>query len=442
MTLLRNVTVVTLNERREIVSNAAIKIDETKIKSIGKASEYPPSEDELDCDGLIAIPGLIDTHSHADQSLLRGLGDQMHWVPFLEKVVDPYLVRRSQSQSLLANQLSMVEMLKGGTTCFVSPNTDPSDNMNALMDAASEIGIRATFCRFTTAEDNWTELKGLLKEWRSKKSDFSNVWIGVDIPRISGDDSHPEFYRRVKRESEDLGIGLVYHFCSEYEDAAFMVNEFSQTPGEWSLSNGLLGSNVILINGCQVTAREIEILSETSTHLSHSPVANMKMATGVLPAADVLHAGVNLGLGTDGALNNNSYDMFLEMKCACLLQNSLKRAPRALLPEQALEMATINGAKALGREDLGSLEPGKKADIVLLDLDDPRTQPVHDLVSNIVFSSSARQVRHVFVNGRQVVDNYEVKGISEEQLISSVKAEARGIRDLIGATSASRWPTI
>lgn len=134
--------------------------------------------------------------------------------------------------------------------------------------------------------------------------------------------------------------------------------------------------------------------------------------------------------------------MFLEMKCACLLQNSLKRAPRALLPEQALEMATINGAKALGRVDLGSLEPGKKADIVLLDLDDARTQPIHDLVSNIVFSSSARQVRHVFVNGRHVVDNFEVKGISEELLVSSAKAETEEIRDLIGARPAARWPTI
>ena len=118
MTLLRNVTAVTLNERREIVDDAAIKIDGTRISSIGKSSDYSQSADELDCNGLIAIPGLIDTHSHADQSLLRGLGDQMHWIPFLEKVVDPYLARRSQSTSILANQLSMVEMLKGGTTSF------------------------------------------------------------------------------------------------------------------------------------------------------------------------------------------------------------------------------------------------------------------------------------------------------------------------------------
>ena len=442
MTLLRNVTAVTLNERREIVGDAAIKIDGTTISSIGKASEYPSSEDELDCNGLVAIPGLIDTHSHADQSLLRGLGDQMHWIPFLEKIVDPYLTRRSQSLSMLANQLSMVEMLKGGTTSFVSPNADPSDNIDALIDAATNIGIRATFCRFTTADDNWPETRSLIKEWQSNKGSLANIWLGVDIPRVSGDVSHPEFYQRVKRESERLDIGLVYHFCSEYEDAAFMVNEFNQTPGEWSLSNSLLGPNVILINGCQVTAREIEILAETDTHLSHSPVANMKMATGVLPAVDVLHAGINLGLGTDGALNNNSYDMFLEMKCACLLQNSLKRTPRALLPEQALEMATINGAKALGRDDLGSLEPGKKADLVLLEFNAPRTQPIHDLVSNIVFSASASQVRHVFVDGRHVVDDFNIQGISERQLISAAQAETEEIRNLIGAQPAARWPRI
>ena len=134
--------------------------------------------------------------------------------------------------------------------------------------------------------------------------------------------------------------------------------------------------------------------------------------------------------------------MFLEMKCACLLQNSLKRTPRALIPEQALEMATINGAKALRREDLGSLEPGKKADIVLLDLDAPRTQPIHDLISNIVFSASSSQVRHVFVDGRHVVDDFKVKGISERQLISSAEAATVEIRDLIGAKPAARWPRI
>ena len=442
MTLLRNVTAVTLNERREIVDDAAIKIDGTRISSIGKSSDYSQSADELDCNGLIAIPGLIDTHSHADQSLLRGLGDQMHWIPFLEKVVDPYLARRSQSTSILANQLSMVEMLKGGTTSFVSPNTDPSDDINELMDAATRIGIRAIFCRFTTSDDDWPEVRTRFKEWQSNKDSLARIWFGVDIPRVPGDAYRPEFYQRIKDESEHLETGMVYHFCSEYEDAAFMVNEFNQTPAEWSLSNGLLGQNVILINGCQVTAREIEILAETRTHLSHSPVANMKMATGILPAADALHAGINLGLGTDGALNNNSYDMFLEMKCACLLQNSLKRTPRALLPEQALEMATRNGAKALGRDELGSLEAGKKADIVLLDLDASRTQPIHDLVSNIVFSASSSQVKHVFVDGRHVLKDFNVQGISEKQLIASAKAETKEIRDLIGAKPTTKWPRI
>ncbi len=184
MTLLRNVTAVTLNERREIVDDAAIKIDGTTISSIGKASEYPSGEDELDCNGLVAIPGLIDTHSHADQSLLRGLGDQMHWLPFLEKIVDPYLTRRSQPLSILANQLSMVEMLKGGTTSFVSPNTDPSDNIDALIDAATNIGIRATFCRFTTSDDNWPETRSLIKEWQSNQGSLANIWLGVDIPRV------------------------------------------------------------------------------------------------------------------------------------------------------------------------------------------------------------------------------------------------------------------
>ena len=165
------------------------------------------------------------------------------------------------------------------------------------------------------------------------------------------------------------------------------------------------------------------------------------MATGILPASDVLHAGVNLALGTDGALNNNTYDMFAEMKAACLLQNSSKRSARALRPEHALEMATINGAKAVGKTDLGSIEVGKEADIILVDMMNPRTRPQHDVASNLVFSASASQVRHVFVAGKHVLNNYQLEGVSELEIMRKVDSAADEIREIAAETNMPLWPT-
>ena len=440
MTLIKDITIVTMNPDREIITNGAIRIEGSKIVAIDKSENFPESPASINGGGMVALPGLIDTHAHADQSLLRGLGDQMHWVPFLDKIVDPYLSERSIHHSVLANQLSMIEMIKGGTTCFLSPNADPTDDFNLLSEASSNIGIRAIFCRFTTAKEKTRAWVNNLNDLNQRKNKLVDVWVGLDIPRVQGDTAHPDFYRDVRHVCERLGTGLAYHFCSEFEDSVYMYNEFGKTAAEWSRDNGILGPNVVLINGCQLTAGDIKILKETGTHLSHSPVANMKMATGILPASDVLHAGVNLALGTDGALNNNTYDMFAEMKAACLLQNSSKRSARALRPEHALEMATVNGAKAVGKTDLGSIEVGKEADIILVDMMNPRTRPQHDVASNLVFSASASQVRHVFVAGKHVLNNYQLEGVSELEIMRKVDSAADEIREIAAETNTPLWP--
>ena len=197
--------------------------------------------------------------------------------------------------------------------------------------------------------------------------------------------------------------------------------------------------NVLLINGCQMTPDEIRILAETGTHLAHSPVANMKMATGILPVPSVLAAGVNVSLGTDGALNNNSYDMFSEMKTAVLLQNAVRHHARALTAEQVLEMATCHGARAIGRDDLGSLEPGKQADFILLDLERPNTLPMHDLISNLVFSANGSHVRDVFVAG-QVVRDRLLTGFDEAALLADINDKAMRIADQLSLSTHSTWP--
>jgi cytosine/adenosine deaminase-related metal-dependent hydrolase len=440
-----------MDARRRILVDAAIVVDGSFIAEIGKASQFA-SDDAFDsvCDaaGMVALPGLIDTHAHADQSLLRGLGDCHHWIPFLDDIIDPWLTRRDPADGVLANQLAMVEMLRAGTTCFVSPNVDPRDDYAALARAVEEVGVRAVFGRFCIsggeterdAKARVADASALMTQWEGAANGLVQMWFGLDVPRRPGDKDYPHFYRAVADAAREMGAGIVYHFCSEIEDADYIENQYGQRPAEWSRDNHALGENVLLIGASQINSLEMRILAETGTHLAHSPVANMKMATGILRLTEVLAAGVNVSLGTDGALNNNSYDMFAEMKTACLLQNAVRHSPSALTAHQALELATLGGARAIGRPDLGSLEPGKRADIVLLDMSAPKLSPVHDLISNIVFCGGGADVHTVFVDGRKVLDAGRVTGIDEAALSANVQVRAEAIREHLHFKTQQIWP--
>src|SRR5581483_959259 len=188
---------------------------------------------------------------------------------------------------------------------------------------------------------------------------------------------------------------------AEHDDLQFFAESFQMRPIEFARAYGLVGQNVLLIGGCWLSDQEIQILADTETNIAHSPSANMKMASGVAPVTKLRRAGVNVTLGTDAGANNNAHDMIREMKAACLLQAISTMAPSALPAEDALEMATIDAARAIGRaDDLGSLEEGKIADMILIDLKQPHTTPIHDPISNLVYAAHGGNVDTVIVGGR------------------------------------------
>jgi cytosine/adenosine deaminase-related metal-dependent hydrolase len=444
--LITDVTVITMDDRRRVIRDAAIAIEGTRIAAVDKAAllaERFAGADRIEGQGMVAIPGLVDTHGHADQSILRGTTDDLHWIPFLRDWIDPYLKQRAVPDTVAAYRLSGLEMIRSGTTCFLNPNVDPRDDLGALEEAIGGLGLRAVLARWVEPAAPLSEGIASVRRWDGAAGGLIRLWFGLMVPRQPGDDYVPDFYRAVAAAARELGTGIAYHFCSEIEDARYYEQVFGVRPAEWALAHDVLGPNVALINGCWLSDLEVQILADTGTHIVYSPSATMKMATGITPVPALLEAGVNVSLGTDGGANNNSHDMVREMKAACLLQNVANRRTAALTAEAALEMATIGGAQALGvSHELGSIEAGKRADVVLVDLSGAHIGPVADPVSSLVYAAHGGDVDTVVIDGRVVMQGRELRGIDEAAVMDDARQAAERVIGRITPRRPSRWPRV
>jgi 5-methylthioadenosine/S-adenosylhomocysteine deaminase len=440
--LVTDVTAVTMDPGRRVLTDGAIAIDGDRIVSVAKTPdlvERHRGADRLAAPGMLALPGLIDAHAHADQSLLRGRTDDLPWIPFLAQWIDPYLSGRDPEVAVVAYRLAMLEMIRSGTTCFVSPNVDPRDDLAALTDAIDALGVRAVLARWVDGPDTLESASGAVERWHGSAGGRVSVRLGLDIPRLAGDRYQPALYAATAARARSLGSGLVSHFCSETEDWTYYEDRFGLRPAQWAEDQGILGPSTLLINGCWLTAVEARILADTGTPVVASPTATMKMASGVTPVRDLRDAGVTVALGTDGAANNNTFDLIREMKAACLAQNSARGRAGTLTAEDALEMATIEGARALGLADeIGSLEPGKRADVVLVDLARAHTWPVSDPISNLVHAAHGGNVDTVIVDGRVLLRGGRPVGVDEEAILDDAARAVARIDSLL-PTRPRRW---
>jgi len=437
-----DVTAVTMDADRRVIADAAITIDGTRIVAVGKATDlvdHHPDAERVEGRGMLALPGFVDAHAHADQSLLRGRTDDLPWIPFITDYVTPYLTRRDPAVAVAAYRLAMLEMIRSGTTCFVSPNVDPRDDLDALTTAIDTMGVRAVLAHWVDGPDTLDLASAAVEHRDGTAAGRIKVRFGLDIPRLAADRYQPGLYRAAAERADALGSGLVSHFCSETEDWTYYEDRFGLRPTQWAADQGILGPTTLLINGCWLTAVEAGILAATGTPVVASPTATMKMASGVTPVRDLRDAGVIVALGTDGAANNNSFDLIREMKAACLGQNSSRRRAGTLTAEDALEMATIDGARALGQADeIGSLEPGKRADLILVDLARAHTWPVADPIANLVYAAHGGNVDTVIVDGRVLLRDGGLAAVDEAAILAdAARAATEAARVL--PVRARRW---
>ena len=372
---------------------------------------------EIDCRQHAVIPGLINTHTHAAMSLFRGMADDRPLQTWLKEHIWPAEARFADRAFVRdGTRLAAYEMLRGGVTCFNDMYFFPDE----VAAVATEFGIRAMVgmivIGFPTA---WAQdTRGYLQ----KGQEVHDHYRGHPIVHTAFAPHAPytvddAALRQIATLAEELDVPIHIHL---HETAHEVESAFAET-GERPLARlarlGLCSDRLLAVHMTQLSTAEIEQVARSGISVAHCPESNLKLASGLCPVGALIAAGANCALGTDGAASNNDLDLLSEMRTAALLAKAVANDPCAVPAATALQMATLNGARALGLEhEIGSLKVGKQADLVALDLSDPRLHPLYDPISQLVYAMHRDAVTDVWVAGRHVVQRGEVVGIDVEQL--------------------------
>ncbi|UOY09862.1 amidohydrolase [Methanonatronarchaeum sp. AMET6-2] len=381
------------------------------------------SGEVLELDGSIVIPGLINTHTHLAMTLFRGVADDLPLDKWLEEYIWPLEGKLKPRHVYAGSMLGCLEMIRSGVTMFA----DMYVELDQVARAVEKTGMRAalSYGMITVNKDKMgvqSELEEGVRVYRELEGAADGRVITTLGPH-SPSTCSTEFLRDVREEAED---GLVQiHLAETREEYREIKERHGISPTKLLSKLGLLSSNTVCAHAVHLDSKDIDLLGSSGATVSHNPTSNMKLASGVAPIPELLDNDVPVALGTDGAASNNSLDLFGEMKTAALIHKSKKDDPTAVPAEEVLKMATINGARAFGLQDeLGSIEEGKKADLVIIDNDSPGLTPNHNVVSNLVYSTTNRDVETVLIDGDIIMREGRITRFKEEEVIQNARKHA------------------
>ncbi len=414
-------TVLTMDDDSTLVEDGAIAIKGDTIAAVGAADTVDRefvSDRIIEAKGMLAMPGLVNTHTHAAMVYFRGLADDLPLNDWLERYIWPAEARFVNPSFVReAVRLAAVEMIKGGTTVFC----DMYFAEDAAAQSLKEIGMRAVLGEGLL--DFPTPISKNPEEGLKNSEDFIERWHDdvLIVPAVAPHAPYTcsaELLKDAKKLADKYHLLLHIHLAEAKPEVEQIREEKGMSPVEYLQSLGFLGENVSAAHVNWVTAKDIEILAESKTGVCHNPQSNMKLATGICPVPELLEAGIKVGLGTDGASSNNDLDMFGEMLTASILQKAFKKDPSVLKAKEIVTMATRGGAAVLGFEtDIGSLEQGKKADLILIDLQQPHMVPMYDVYSHLVYAVNGADVDTTIIGGQVVMENRKLTTVDEEEVV-------------------------
>lgn len=427
-TLLKGCTILTMREGEQPFAGD-ILIEGERIAGVAPVIDREADE-VIDARGMAAMPGLINAHNHAAMCLMRGFSDDLKLMDWLEKKMLPAEARMTEEDIYWGTLLAAAEMIRSGTTAFA----DMYVCMDAVGQAVLDSGMRASLTRglvFLQDDGGKRVQEGidLVEKWSGAGDGRITTMFGPHAPYTCP----PEPLREVIALARERRVPIHIHLAETIEETVKLRDKYGQTPTEYLFQLGLFDHHhVLLAHAVHLTRRDIGYLRGMRGGVAHNPVSNLKLGCGIAPVTDLLAQGITVGLGTDGAGSATTLDMFAEIKAATWLQKLDYGDPTRLPAEQVLRMATIERAKLLGIDhEVGTLETGKQADLILINLDKPHLQPVHNIASLIAYGAQGGDVDTVFVNGRMMMRRRELLTLSWEEIKKqAAKRAARLVQGL------------
>src|ERR1051325_9417538 len=435
--LIKGGVVVTMDASDSVVEGDVF-VRGSRIESVGQASAVASATADvtIDARGCAVLPGFVQTHIHLCQTLFRGAADDLELIDWLKKRVWPMEAAHDAASLRASARLGVAEMMRGGTTCALTMET--VNHTEEVFRVVEESGFRATVgkCMMDKgdevpqalreeAEDSIRESLALLEAWHGRAEGRVRFCFA---PRFAVSCTR-ELLERVASLARERGVMVHTHASENRTECELVQQESGLRNVAYLDSLGLTGRHVALAHCVHLNSNEIEILKTSGTNVVHCPSSNLKLGSGIAPIAKLLEEGISVSLGADGAACNNRLDMFTEMRTAALLQKAL-HGPEVVPAKRVLRMATIDGARALGLADeIGSLEVGKRADVIIVDLNGLHSAPETDVISSLVYSAQAADVSATIIDGHVVMRNRALTALNEVDVIAEANREAKALSE-------------
>lgn len=412
---LRNILAVLPDGDTDITRKTNIFIQDDTIASIGNAPAGFQAEKVMDCEGKMAIPGLINAHTHSYMAFMRNVADDLSFMDWLFGTIDPIEQQMTGEDAYWGASLAILEMMKSGTTCF----NDMQMNIHQTTRAVKESGMRAVICRGLVGSGNDEAGQLRLKQAYEERDAFADCdrlrfFLGPHAPYTCDE----AFLNIVAEEAKKNHMGIHMHLSESVTEIENCRKGYGCSPIELARRCGLLESPFIAAHCVQVSPEDIDILKKYNVSVVTNPASNMKLGNGFAPVPEMLEKGINVCLGTDGAASNNSLNLIHEMSLLALIHKGTHRASQCVSAAEVFRIATLNGARALGMEQqIGSLEVGKKADIAILDLNTPSMWPNNNPIAALSYSANGSEVDSVIINGELTMEHRNMLTMDEERIL-------------------------
>jgi 5-methylthioadenosine/S-adenosylhomocysteine deaminase len=430
--LISNGTLLTMDSRGTQFKKGAVAIEGEKIVALGPADDFSSwnASRIIDARGGIIMPGLVNAHNHAAMTCFRGLADDLPLMTWLNDYIFPAEAKLDYEKVYCGTLLACAEMISSGTTCFC----DMYLFEDAVACAAKHAGMRAVVGEvlydfpspnYGPIENGFAYTEMLIEKW--KNDSLITIAVEPHSPYLCS----PDLLKRASFLAEKNNIPLVIHVSETEYEVQTSKEKHGLTPVGLLADLDVLSRNLLACHCVVLTGEDISLLQRFDVKVSHNPESNMKLASGIAPIPELLKAGVCVGLGTDGCASNNNLDIFLEMDTAAKLHKVNTFDPTVMDAYTVLKMCTIDGARSLGLDDIiGSLEPGKRADIIIIDTHKPHLTPMYNPISHLVYAVKGSDVTTSIINGKIVMEDGRLLTLKLEDIIEEIKIIADEIRGL------------